>query len=211
MARKKKVEEPVLEVKKGLNPGIGEEAEPAEPIHGYAKRALIKFKDGETFKMHWYDDDHYIAVVDTDTGDFLAGGLGVQYSYVPTINVTFQIPESLGNESNINLLKNTFRMIKRQPSAEFQLFSTYQAITPAQTGTFPVDGIVFRYTGASYMAYADWSNLSGYVVTASDMVNCTRADSPTANIVITDQTKDASITLTITLPEPEPDPEEPGE
>lgn len=198
MAKKKTIEEPAI--KSGAKNAPVEVEETPKEI----KRALIKFTP-DNLTLYYYPQSKGVTVVDNISGDYTAGVIGRQDSYVPTLTITFKIEESLGNESTLNLLRNTFTLKKRQPAAEFQLNSTLLPVEPASTGTFKGEGIVYRYTGSSYIAYADYSNLSGLTVEASDLVNCTRSPGAASNINITDQTKDASITLTLSKPA------EPGE
>lgn len=166
-----------------------------------SEQALIKFNDGNVLKINYTEATETLEVKNTSNGK---GGTlvlgGADLSYIPTINITFEIHESLGNENTLNLLRNTFRMVKRQPSAEFQLYSTYAPVEPAATGTILVENVMYRYTGSAYITYADFTNLNGLTVEASNLINCTRSSGATSNINIIDQSKDASITLTVSAP-----------
>ncbi len=201
MAKKKTIEEPVVKADAGAKNAPVEVEETPEEM----KRALIKFTP-DNLTLYYYPESKGVTVVDNNSGDYTAGVIGRQDSYVPTLTIKFEIDSALG-ESTVNLLKNVVRLIKRAPAAEFQLFSTYAAVEP-EDESYTADSIIYRNTGASYIAYADFSNLSGFTVEASNAVNCTKGAASSSNVAITDQTKDASITLKITPPAPDPEPGE---
>lgn len=163
------------------------------------RQALVRFDDANILKINYNLQSELGELTNVVDAKSSAFKLGVGLSYVPTLTVKFIIENSLGNDSNLSLLKNVSRLVSRTPAATFEIVPSPESvvITPGQTGEFTIDKVLFRKVTSSdnYLAWADWSNLSGLTAEYSDMLNCTKAASASSNLNITDPTKDASITI----------------
>ena len=117
------------------------------------RQALVRFDDANVLKINYNLQSELGELTNTADGKSADFKLGEVLSYIPTLTVKFIIESSLGNTSDLTLLKNVSRLVSRTPAATFEIAPSPESVVvaPGATGEFIIDKVLFRKT--SYDKY----------------------------------------------------------